>query len=322
MSLLTRISLPPPDVWNTTDEFLSLRGGDWEEHAILLRNYFHWLDQEMQSGYRSYIVQGEGVPEGDTVYVLRMARGGMDAWYWNAATGRCFAKRDPSCPLRQVHALADGDNVWCNAQGSCVPDEVALDLENGSHWRALFTAKTPRSRFGELEPLNREVPEYTMPEDSRVNELREALQERLKEAVRTWRNSNARFLTSAGKHLRERLVDFEDQRLLGADVLEHDQAEVLARLGASDGFGFPLCMPFTDVQGVVEAIKNTVRGAPEGVPRVPSPLTLPAVHRPSTRPRCPASSSASRSSWCPTPAACSPCGSTWPPWSATASSRM
>ena len=52
------------DVCCTTDEFLELGGGDWEEHAILLCNYFK------SAGLNAWVILGQGVPEGDTVYVL------------------------------------------------------------------------------------------------------------------------------------------------------------------------------------------------------------------------------------------------------------
>ena len=36
------------DVWTTSQEFLDLKAGDVEEHAILLRNYFHWYVHQEQ----------------------------------------------------------------------------------------------------------------------------------------------------------------------------------------------------------------------------------------------------------------------------------
>ena len=40
--------------------------GDWEEHAILLCNFFHWLDDGRED-LESFIALGTGIPEGDTV---------------------------------------------------------------------------------------------------------------------------------------------------------------------------------------------------------------------------------------------------------------
>ena len=33
-----------PDIWMTSQQFLDMRGGDDEEHAILLANFFNYID--------------------------------------------------------------------------------------------------------------------------------------------------------------------------------------------------------------------------------------------------------------------------------------
>jgi coiled-coil and C2 domain-containing protein 2A len=61
-----------PDMFSTCQEFLDLGGGDYEEHAILLCNYFKHIDNLQNPGvYESYVVFGEAMPMGDTVYVMR-----------------------------------------------------------------------------------------------------------------------------------------------------------------------------------------------------------------------------------------------------------
>jgi hypothetical protein len=51
------------DIWCTSKDFLALQGGDWEEHAILLNNYFTWYDTNMAdvgSRHQNYVVLGQG----------------------------------------------------------------------------------------------------------------------------------------------------------------------------------------------------------------------------------------------------------------------
>jgi coiled-coil and C2 domain-containing protein 2A len=49
-----------------------LGGGDYEEHAIMLCNYFNYIDSVVEvTGCKSYLVYGMGMPEGFTVYVMR-----------------------------------------------------------------------------------------------------------------------------------------------------------------------------------------------------------------------------------------------------------
>jgi coiled-coil and C2 domain-containing protein 2A len=62
-----------PDLWCTSQEFLDLGAGDVEEHAILLCNYFNYIDrfEKRDDKFQSYVVLGIGYPEGRTAYVLR-----------------------------------------------------------------------------------------------------------------------------------------------------------------------------------------------------------------------------------------------------------
>ncbi len=57
----------------TTQQFIDLKGGDAEEHAIALRNYFAYIDdaQEETKNIKSYLLFGDAVPEGKTCFVLR-----------------------------------------------------------------------------------------------------------------------------------------------------------------------------------------------------------------------------------------------------------
>jgi coiled-coil and C2 domain-containing protein 2A len=64
-----------PDLWCTSQEFLDLGGGDYEEHSILLCNYFNYIDEiqkKSETNYnKSYLILGKGMPEGYTTYVMR-----------------------------------------------------------------------------------------------------------------------------------------------------------------------------------------------------------------------------------------------------------
>src|SRR5690606_16136942 len=81
------------DIWNDTQSFLDARGGDYEEHSILLCNYFKFLKM------KAWIVLGKAVPEGNSVYVLTIEEeeDNMIENYkvWNSSTGESFNVRDP-----------------------------------------------------------------------------------------------------------------------------------------------------------------------------------------------------------------------------------
>ena len=79
-----------PECWCTDEQFLTLNFGDFEEHSILLCNYFNYIDKAQNRDITSYIVLGRGNPEGVTAYVLRKANKTNDIELWNACTGRPF----------------------------------------------------------------------------------------------------------------------------------------------------------------------------------------------------------------------------------------
>jgi coiled-coil and C2 domain-containing protein 2A len=60
-----------PDLFSTSQEFFDLGGGDYEEHAILLANYFSYIDQKQGKDFKSFLVLGAGMPNGHMVYVMR-----------------------------------------------------------------------------------------------------------------------------------------------------------------------------------------------------------------------------------------------------------
>ena len=80
-----------PDMWCTSQEFIDFNGGDYEEHAILLCNYFNYIDGILNKDtVKSYIVLGSAVPEGYTTYVLRRNIKTNHAEIWDAVRGFAY----------------------------------------------------------------------------------------------------------------------------------------------------------------------------------------------------------------------------------------
>ena len=92
-----------PDLTCTSQEFLDLGAGDSEEHAMLLCNYFNFIDrQQSRQGnackvdgvdrdINSYIIYGEAVPDGEAWFVARRCRKGKECEIWNPMTGECYS---------------------------------------------------------------------------------------------------------------------------------------------------------------------------------------------------------------------------------------
>jgi coiled-coil and C2 domain-containing protein 2A len=86
-----------PDTYTTCQEFLDLGAGDYEEHAILLANYFQYIDDLYHPNkFQNYLVFGEAIPEGMTVYVLRKLKDdkqGTSVELWQPLTGESYFLR-------------------------------------------------------------------------------------------------------------------------------------------------------------------------------------------------------------------------------------
>jgi len=91
------------DLWCTDQEFLNIQCGDWEEHAILLCNYFNYIDRyrkEKMNGYgpfniQSFCVLCDLVPDGEVMMVLRRDMGDEQGHmghceFWEAVSGNCY----------------------------------------------------------------------------------------------------------------------------------------------------------------------------------------------------------------------------------------
>jgi hypothetical protein len=75
--------------------------GDSEEHAILLANYFNYIDRaakrqqlnetdKVSENIHSGIVYGFSVPEGNCFYVIRRNIEKNYVELWNPSTGECY----------------------------------------------------------------------------------------------------------------------------------------------------------------------------------------------------------------------------------------
>lgn len=95
-----------PDLTCNSQEFLDLGQGDSEEHAMLLCNYFNYIDFEngrqkknssdsgkpwnSKEDLHSYIVYGEAVPDGFCWFVARRCNMTGSCEIWNPMNAECY----------------------------------------------------------------------------------------------------------------------------------------------------------------------------------------------------------------------------------------
>jgi hypothetical protein len=146
-----------PDCWCYDDQFFSLGFGDYEEHAVLLCNYFNFVDKAQNRDCTSYLLLGKGHPEGYTTYVLRMSNTTPDIEIWNARFGECyyfdrryeeskflcftitknFRNRNPTeaiCPFKEVGCIISDNNIYINLQANADPALMEFNLKDESCW--------------------------------------------------------------------------------------------------------------------------------------------------------------------------------------------
>ena len=262
------------DVWCTSKEFLELGCGDWEEHAILLCNFFNYYDQLKRTGYESYIVLGRGLPEGDTVYTLRMdpSRGsvGSEVTLWNASTGRGYTAKDKHCPLISIDQIVNSENIWINKQQpSSSPYQMTFDLDDLKSFRPFFTIKHPKPDT--INSVNQMDIVHVPPNARLMEDMERELQETLKNEFKAWRQENekgmktyTRFDQNVSMALKPLLESFEAAKLKMDGFSEDTHRDLwsnhsrLTTLAATKHIhGVPINVAFTDLKELSLTLKST-----------------------------------------------------------------
>jgi hypothetical protein len=201
------------DLWCTASQTWQIMGGDEEEHATILFNYLYYLSLQARGeiaaatagargggaeekdrfylGYPSeefirneelFLVIGEAIPEGNTVYILMRAtsvsaparatihvpssRNAKESssldntpkgWVLiNPVTGHIYSAADPHCPLHEISCLVTPYNIWTNIQKASKPKDLMFDIFQLSHWRPLFGQRF-RPNIPGLTPIQSDV---------------------------------------------------------------------------------------------------------------------------------------------------------------------
>lgn len=132
------------DVWCTSQEFLDIGAGDWEEHGILLHNFMWWLQLHAKSPADDpsnlYLVIGSGIPEGNTIYVMQCHDycSAEKIMLWNSCTGGMSHAAEKICPLIDIGCLVSSSNIYANIQAMTSLRLISFNYLNKELWRPLF----------------------------------------------------------------------------------------------------------------------------------------------------------------------------------------
>ncbi|XP_006873876.1 PREDICTED: coiled-coil and C2 domain-containing protein 2A [Chrysochloris asiatica] len=233
------------DLWSTSDQFLDLLAGDEEEHAVLLCNYFLFL------GKKVWLMMGNAIPEGPTVYVLTWEQNHY--LIWNPSSGHFYAQYDTFCPLKSVGCLIGPDNIWFNIQRYDSPLRMNFDVTKPKLWKSFFSRNLPYPGLSSVQP---EELIYQRTDKAAAAELQDRIEKILKEKIMEWRPRHLtrwnRYCTSTLRHFLPVL-----ERSQGDDVEDSHRAELLKQLGDYRFSGFPLHMPYSEMKPLIEAVYST-----------------------------------------------------------------
>ncbi|XP_054975350.1 LOW QUALITY PROTEIN: protein CC2D2B [Sorex araneus] len=233
------------DIWLTSERCISLTIGNKEEHAILLCNFFLYF------GKKALVLLGTSVLEGHVAYVLTQETD--EFLLWNPLTGQCHKQCDPFCPLQRVDCLFDDGNVWFNVQQNNTPMAVHFDYSKERFWKQLFPKNIQGIKAQSIQP---EEIVYFDTDESMVEDLKNRIERTLKCKMMEWRSKQpTRWNRQCTFVLRQILPKLE--HVTGSLASSQEESELEKLLSFYWVSGFPIQMPYTDIQSVVDAVYQT-----------------------------------------------------------------
>ncbi|XP_066255150.1 coiled-coil and C2 domain-containing protein 2A [Euwallacea similis] len=232
----------------TSEQFLRFMTGSVMDHCVTLTCFLLALKLE------AYLVLGFGVPQGTTSYVLLIESSKASNNHQNysildVVSNQKFKLSDPLCPLQRIHCLANGENIWGNAQRTQNPAFLRFDLTRKSDWWPLFD----NNHQAPTHFVNNKV-DFSLNNDG--EDVEREVERRLKRKLCKWRPmETTNFKLQLNEVLRSNLRHFEINVMHGrssADAVQ-ELTKTLARFHVD---GMVLNLPFSGVTQVVKKIKT------------------------------------------------------------------
>ncbi|XP_049861590.1 coiled-coil and C2 domain-containing protein 2A [Schistocerca gregaria] len=236
------------DVWLTSDQVVRLLSGDCEDHAVLLCCYLLHL------GMQAWLLLGVGVPHGPAAYVLTRDAPGTFR-IWDPVSGQACNITDTFCPLQKTYCLINEDNVWANIQNEEMPHRTRFDVSRKSDWYPAF-GRNVSAPTGSVQPPSLEYSETSL---SAVQQLQDKIEKYLQKNIMHWRKTSRtiwnRYCIAI---LRKLLPEMETASLKSKElgIAEHIH-ELQQILGSHKVCGFPINMPYTNMEAINETVKAT-----------------------------------------------------------------
>lgn len=143
--------------------------------------------------------------------------------------------------------------MWFNVQQFDEPYRIKFEVNNGKLWQPFFS-KSNLKVPGTVQP---ELLNYMKTNQKHVNELESSIDTKLREKLQKWRSSRrTRFNAYASSQLKRVLENLEKEHNL--KLQNQNESEQLLDIQKSYKIsGFPINMPFTNMDQIFEAVYAT-----------------------------------------------------------------
>ncbi|XP_056657779.1 protein CC2D2B isoform X3 [Monodelphis domestica] len=235
------------NIWMSPERCINLTIGNKEEHAILLCNYFLYF------GKKAWVLLGTSTLEGQVAYVLTQETD--EHLLWNPLTGQSYKQFDPFCPLQSADCLFDNENVWFNIQQNSTPMSINFDNSRESSWKQLLP-KNVQIQWMKSEAAQPKEILYFETNKSMVEDLKNRIERTLKCKLMEWRPKQpTRWNRQCTAILRQILPKLELGT--GSLVSTEEESEFERLLQFYWVSGFPIQLPYTDLQSIINAVYQT-----------------------------------------------------------------
>nr|XP_060497876.1 protein CC2D2B isoform X5 [Panthera onca] len=189
--------------------------------------------------------------EGQVAYVLTQETD--EYLLWNPLTGQCHKQFDPFCPLQSVDCLFDDGNVWFNIQQNNTPMAVHFDYSKESFWKQLLPKDFQGTNAQSIQP---EEIIYCDTNKSMIEDLKNRIERTLKCKMMEWRPKQPTRWNRQCTYILQKILP-KLELGTGSFVLSEEEGEFERLLQFYWVTGFPIQMPYTDVQSIIDAVYQT-----------------------------------------------------------------
>nr|XP_020638603.1 protein CC2D2B isoform X3 [Pogona vitticeps] len=206
--------------------------------------------------------------EGKVAYVATLENG--EYFLWNPLTGHCYRQFDAFCPLQSIDCLISRENVWFNIQQNNSPMCVNFDISKECFWRQLLPCSALHLKN---QTIQTEEIVYVPTDEGSLEELQnrslkallhklflnfhpKRIEKTLKNKMMEWRSQHpTRWHRQCTSVLRQILPKLE---LRNGHVSKEKEENYLETFQEHYWVtGFPIQMPYLDVQLITEAVYQT-----------------------------------------------------------------